>query len=85
MLVISRTIIVLIHLESAHICIMSDKERKEFSAAIRKYTEKVSKNKKESKEFLVRTVLSLRKVIFVNLTSIYVFNKARINSWFPWL
>jgi hypothetical protein len=61
MLVISRTIIVLIHLESAHICIMSDKERKEFSAAIRKYTEKVSKNKKESKEFLVRTGIITEK------------------------
>ena len=34
---------------------MSDKERKEFSEAIKKYSEKLSKSKKESKEFLVRT------------------------------
>ena len=34
---------------------MSEKELKEFSAAIKLYTEKLSKNKKASKEFLVKT------------------------------
>lgn len=40
---------------------MSDKERKEFSVAIKKYTEKLSKSKKESKEFLVRTGIITEK------------------------
>jgi len=40
---------------------MSDKERKEFSNAIKKYTEKLSKSKKESKDFLVRTGIITEK------------------------
>lgn len=40
---------------------MSDKERKEFSVEIKKYTEKLSKSKKESKEFLVRTGIITEK------------------------
>lgn len=34
---------------------MSEKELKEFSAAIKLYTKKLSTNKKASKEFLVKT------------------------------
>lgn len=40
---------------------MSEKERKEFSTAIKKYTEKLSKSKKASKDFLVRTGIITEK------------------------
>ncbi|WP_175459600.1 hypothetical protein [Pedobacter sp. ok626] len=40
---------------------MSEKERKEFSTAIKKYTERLSKSKKESKEFLVRSGIITEK------------------------
>jgi len=40
---------------------MSEKELKEFSVAIKKYTEKLSKNKKASKAFLVKTGIITKK------------------------
>jgi hypothetical protein len=40
---------------------MSEKERREFSEAIKKYTQKLSKSKKESKDFLVRTGIITKK------------------------
>ncbi len=40
---------------------MSDKERKEFSEAIKKYTSKLSNNKEASKKFLVDTGIITEK------------------------
>ena len=40
---------------------MSDKERKEFSEAIKKYTSKLSKSKEASKQFLVETGIITEK------------------------
>lgn len=44
-----------------YICYMSDKERKKFSEAIKKYTTKLSKNKEASKQFLVDTGIITEK------------------------
>jgi len=40
---------------------MSEKDRRVFSEAIKKYTLKLSKSKKESKDFLVRTGIITEK------------------------
>lgn len=40
---------------------MSEKEIKEFSQAIKKFSKKISKSKEESKKFLVRTGIITEK------------------------
>lgn len=40
---------------------MSDKERKQFSEAIKRYTSKLSRNKKASKQFLIDTGIITEK------------------------
>jgi hypothetical protein len=44
-----------------YICYMSNKERKEFSEAIKKYISKLSNNKEASKRFLVDTGIITEK------------------------